>query len=163
MRPLARIRGAVGRPPPRLALAFVASCAAFSAAQVALLWLHPPPDAAVGGSSEKAKAKASATSLSASVAALFGYRHNRRDDRREIYRDRRRQRRGREKEEDPQPQRRPRSPTLLLSPSGTGPSYHVVFSTSCGRQQDWESLAFFYHAAKVGQRGNVVRPCFSFS
>jgi hypothetical protein len=37
------------------------------------------------------------------------------------------------------------------------PRYHLVFSTSCGRQQDWESFLFFYHAHKVRQPGNVVR------
>jgi hypothetical protein len=37
------------------------------------------------------------------------------------------------------------------------PAYHLVFSTSCGPQQDWESFVFFYHAFKVRQPGNVVR------
>ena len=37
------------------------------------------------------------------------------------------------------------------------PDYHVVFSTSCSAQQDWESYVFFYHAMKVNQPGNVTR------
>lgn len=37
------------------------------------------------------------------------------------------------------------------------PHYYMVFSTSCTDQQHWESLVFFYHAYKVGQRGNVTR------
>ena len=36
-------------------------------------------------------------------------------------------------------------------------SYHVVFSTSCTDQQNWESYVFFYHAWKVGQPGNITR------
>jgi len=36
------------------------------------------------------------------------------------------------------------------------PRYHVVFSTSCSAQMDWESWVFFYHAMKVSQPGNVV-------
>ena len=37
------------------------------------------------------------------------------------------------------------------------PNYHVVFSTSCGPQQNWESMVFFYHAYKVRQPGTVTR------
>jgi len=37
------------------------------------------------------------------------------------------------------------------------PEYHVVFSTSCSPLQDWQSIVFFYHAMKVGQRGDVTR------
>ena len=37
------------------------------------------------------------------------------------------------------------------------PDYHVVFSTSCSEQQNWESYVFFYHAMKVKQPGNVTR------
>lgn len=35
------------------------------------------------------------------------------------------------------------------------PSYHVVFSTSCSLQQDWESYVFFYHCMRVP--GNITR------
>ena len=37
------------------------------------------------------------------------------------------------------------------------PDYHVVFSTSCSDQQNWESYVFFYHARRVRQRGTVTR------
>jgi peptidyl serine alpha-galactosyltransferase len=37
------------------------------------------------------------------------------------------------------------------------PSYHVVFSTSCSLQQDWESYVFFYHCMRVRQPGNITR------
>jgi len=37
------------------------------------------------------------------------------------------------------------------------PDYHVVFSTSCSDQQNWESYVFFYHARRVRQRGSVSR------
>ena len=37
------------------------------------------------------------------------------------------------------------------------PKYHLVFSTSCTDQQDWESFVFFYHAARVQQPGTVTR------
>mmetsp|Transcript_20456 Transcript_20456/g.38788 ORF Transcript_20456/g.38788 Transcript_20456/m.38788 type:complete len:488 (+) Transcript_20456:206-1669(+) len=37
------------------------------------------------------------------------------------------------------------------------PDYHVVFSTSCTDQQNWESFVFFYRAFKVQQPGNVTR------
>ena len=36
-------------------------------------------------------------------------------------------------------------------------NYHVIFSTTCSNQQDWESYVFFYHAFKVKQPGNVTR------
>ena len=36
-------------------------------------------------------------------------------------------------------------------------NYHVIFSTACSDQQDWESYVFFYHAFKVNQPGNVTR------
>jgi hypothetical protein len=39
------------------------------------------------------------------------------------------------------------------------PSYHMVFSTSCDAQQNWESFVFFYHAHKVKQPGTVTRIC----
>lgn len=39
----------------------------------------------------------------------------------------------------------------------TRPDYHVIFSTGCSLQQDWESYVFFYHAYKVNQPGNVTR------
>jgi len=35
--------------------------------------------------------------------------------------------------------------------------YHVVFSTACSPQQDWQSYVLFYHAFKVNQLGNVTR------
>jgi hypothetical protein len=35
--------------------------------------------------------------------------------------------------------------------------YHLVFSTSCNLFQDWQSYAFFYHAHKSGQKGNITR------
>lgn len=37
------------------------------------------------------------------------------------------------------------------------PDYHVVFSTSCSKQQNWESYVFFFHALKVKQPGNITR------
>lgn len=37
------------------------------------------------------------------------------------------------------------------------PDYHVVFSTSCTAQQNWESYVLFYHTMKVKQPGNVTR------
>jgi len=37
------------------------------------------------------------------------------------------------------------------------PDYHIVFSSSCTPQQQWESWVFFYHAMKVQQPGNVTR------
>lgn len=36
-------------------------------------------------------------------------------------------------------------------------NYHVIFSTTCSEQQDWESYVLFYHAWKVNQPGNVTR------
>lgn len=36
-------------------------------------------------------------------------------------------------------------------------NYHVIFSTACSDQQDWESYVFFYHALKVNQPGTVTR------
>ena len=45
----------------------------------------------------------------------------------------------------------------LHSVSEARPDYHVVFSTSCSKQQNWESYVFFYHAFKVEQPGNVTR------
>jgi hypothetical protein len=42
-------------------------------------------------------------------------------------------------------------------PSSKTPAYHVVFSTSCTPQMNWESMVFFYHAMKVQQPGNVTR------
>jgi hypothetical protein len=49
------------------------------------------------------------------------------------------------------------SPVGKHATTADRPKYHLVFSTSCGPQQDWESFVFFYHAFKVGQPGNVVR------
>lgn len=51
---------------------------------------------------------------------------------------------------------------VSLRQSATGqqqrrPDYHVVFSTSCSEQQNWESYVFFYHAMRVQQPGNVTR------
>ena len=37
------------------------------------------------------------------------------------------------------------------------PAYHIVFSTSCSSQQDWESYVFFYHCRRVRQPGNITR------
>lgn len=37
------------------------------------------------------------------------------------------------------------------------PAYHIVFSTSCDDQQNWESYLFFFHCRRVGQRGRVTR------
>jgi hypothetical protein len=34
---------------------------------------------------------------------------------------------------------------------------HMIFSTGCSVQQDWESYVLFYHAYKVNQPGNVTR------
>jgi hypothetical protein len=34
---------------------------------------------------------------------------------------------------------------------------HIVFSTSCSPFQNWQSYAFFYHAMRVEQPGNVTR------
>jgi hypothetical protein len=52
-------------------------------------------------------------------------------------------------------ERSPRGASKRTNDAGR-PRYHLVFSTSCGRQQDWESFVFFYHAYKVRQPGNVV-------
>lgn len=37
------------------------------------------------------------------------------------------------------------------------PDYHIVFSTSCTAQQNWESYVFFYHCMRVKQPGTVTR------
>jgi hypothetical protein len=37
------------------------------------------------------------------------------------------------------------------------PPYHVVFSTSCTDQMNWESYVLYYHAHKVNQPGTVTR------
>lgn len=37
------------------------------------------------------------------------------------------------------------------------PAYHIVFSTSCTDQQNWESYIFFYHCYRVRQHGNITR------
>jgi hypothetical protein len=34
---------------------------------------------------------------------------------------------------------------------------HIIFSTSCSDQQNWESYVFYYHAMKVQQPGHVTR------
>jgi hypothetical protein len=39
----------------------------------------------------------------------------------------------------------------------SGTPLHVVFSTSCHDQMNWESFVFFYHAWKVKQPGTVTR------
>jgi len=36
------------------------------------------------------------------------------------------------------------SDTAIIFTAETLPAYHVVFSTSCSAQQDWESMTFFY-------------------
>ena len=41
--------------------------------------------------------------------------------------------------------------------TGEEPRYFMVFSTSCDKIQDWQSMAFFYSALKVKQPGYVVR------
>ena len=35
--------------------------------------------------------------------------------------------------------------------------YHLIFSTGCSKSQTWQSYAFFYHANKSGQLGNVTQ------
>ena len=53
---------------------------------------------------------------------------------------------------------RPNQGSLIEKNSnGASPAYHMVFSTSCTPQQDWESMVFFYHAYKVRQVGTVTR------
>lgn len=47
--------------------------------------------------------------------------------------------------------------TTTDNTSNQRPDYHIVFSTSCSEQQNWESFVFFYHAYKVQQPGNVTR------
>lgn len=37
------------------------------------------------------------------------------------------------------------------------PRYFMVFSTSCSPFQNWQGLAFFHFAKRVGQQGNVTR------
>ena len=48
-------------------------------------------------------------------------------------------------------------PSLLDELHLPRPSYHVIFSTGCSPQQNWQSYVFFYHALAVQQRGNVTR------
>ena len=36
-------------------------------------------------------------------------------------------------------------------------SFHLVFSTGCSADQDWQSYAFFYHILNSGQQGDVTR------
>jgi hypothetical protein len=43
------------------------------------------------------------------------------------------------------------------SPLSLQPQYHIVFSTSCSLQQNWESYVFFYFCKKIAQPGNVTR------
>lgn len=45
----------------------------------------------------------------------------------------------------------------LFSAGGDGQKYHVVFSTSCSYQHDWQSYLFFFHAMMHGQPGDVTR------
>jgi hypothetical protein len=49
------------------------------------------------------------------------------------------------------------SPSLSDELPSPRPSYHVIFSTGCSPQQNWESYVFFYHALAVQQPGNVTR------
>jgi peptidyl serine alpha-galactosyltransferase len=51
----------------------------------------------------------------------------------------------------------PSSPVKPLLTIERDPAYHVVFSTSCSLQQDWESYVFFYHCMRVRQPGNITR------
>jgi hypothetical protein len=37
------------------------------------------------------------------------------------------------------------------------PSYHIIFSSGCSPQQNWQSYVYFYHALAVYQPGNVTR------
>jgi peptidyl serine alpha-galactosyltransferase len=55
---------------------------------------------------------------------------------------------------------KPDSPTTSVADHPSThrvPIYHVVFSTSCSLQQDWESYVFFYHCRRVRQLGNITR------
>jgi hypothetical protein len=49
------------------------------------------------------------------------------------------------------------SPSLSDELHLSRPSYHVIFSTGCSPQQNWQSYFFFYHALAVHQPGNVTR------
>lgn len=49
------------------------------------------------------------------------------------------------------------SPSLSEELPSPRPSYHVIFSTGCSPQQNWQSYFFFYHALAVHQPGNVTR------
>lgn len=43
------------------------------------------------------------------------------------------------------------------NPAASEPNQHIIFSTECGKFQDWQSYVFFYHAWKVKQPGTVTR------
>jgi hypothetical protein len=49
------------------------------------------------------------------------------------------------------------SPSLSEELHSPRPSYHVIFSTGCSPQQNWQSYFFFYHALAVHQPGIVTR------
>ena len=49
------------------------------------------------------------------------------------------------------------SPASNEKPKGSGPNYHMVFSTSCSPFQNWQAMAFFHFAKKVKQQGSVTR------
>jgi hypothetical protein len=51
----------------------------------------------------------------------------------------------------------PSEPSSASMQQHNMPNYHVVFSSSCTDQQDWEAWVLFYHAWKVNQPGNVTR------
>ena len=46
-------------------------------------------------------------------------------------------------------------PTISLANEDS--DVHVVFSTDCGKYQDWQSLILFHSALAVGQKGPVTR------
>jgi hypothetical protein len=60
-------------------------------------------------------------------------------------------------EEQTTPNRAIRVQTTQPSKEAMTPAYHMLFSTSCEDQQNWESWVFFYHAYKVKQPGNITR------
>jgi hypothetical protein len=43
------------------------------------------------------------------------------------------------------------------APASDGQKYHVVFSTSCSYQHDWQSYLFYFHAMLHNQPGDVTR------
>jgi hypothetical protein len=48
-------------------------------------------------------------------------------------------------------------PPSLSKSHSPRPAYHVIFSTGCSDQQNWQSYFFFYHALAVHQPGSVTR------